>query len=181
MDIQLFPHVERENAETGMRIAGYGINPGTDIMRSRKTFTGTLAAVAACALLCGCFGQSDSDRIGEVQSDLVLLIEGKSTTNLIRHCPDELSEMKITMESGRYVTEPDSLDELEEALDEFRQAFKGEDIETTQENVEVDEGKAHVSMTFRVSDEGWERLLPVRMDLEKNADRWVLVGLHVFD
>ncbi len=147
-----------------------------------RTMKGTLiAAAGSVLLLAGCFGQSDSDRVGEAQSDLVLLVEGKSTTNLVRHCPDELSDMKITMESGRYVIEPDSLDELEEALAEFREAFNGEQIETTQENVEIDGGKAHVSVTFRVSDQSWERLLPVRMDLEKNGDRWVLLGLHLFN
>ena len=47
--------------------------------------------------------------------------------------------------------------------------------------IEVSGGTAQASMTFRVSDEGWERLLPVRLDLEKHGDRWVLVGLHLFD
>lgn len=151
-------------------------------MCSRKMIQGTTIAVLASVLLLGgCFGQSDSDRIGEVQSDLVLLVEGKSSTNIIRHCPDELSDMRITMESGRYAVEPESLDELEEALDEFRVPFNGEEIETTQENVDIGEGKASASMTFRVSDDGWERLLPVRMDLEKHGERWILVGLHLFD
>jgi hypothetical protein len=151
-------------------------------MSSLKSKTGYLvAAVALCALASGCLGQSDSDRIDEVQSDLVLLVEGKGSTHLVRHCPDEFSDLEITTESGRYSMVPDSLDDLEEALDEFQTAFNGEDVDLTQENVEIDRGKAHVSMTFRVSDDGWERLLPVRMDLVKDSDRWVLEGLHLFN
>jgi len=153
-----------------------------EAMSSQGSKTGyVVAALAMCALLAGCFGQSDSDRIGEVQSDLVLLVEGKSTSSFVRHCPVEFSDLQITMESGRYSMVPDSLDDLEEALDEFQEAFNGEDVDLTQENVEINGSRAHVSMTFRVSDEGWEKLLPVRMDLVKRSDRWVLEGLHLFN
>jgi hypothetical protein len=182
MDIAVFPLMKAMEARTGTWIAGHGMHRGMTVMSSRASVNGTLvAALVACVVLGGCFGQSDSDRIGEVQSDLVLLVEGKSTTNLVRHCPDELSDMEITMESGRYEMIPDSLDELEEYLDEFREPFNGEDIDLTQENVEITDGTARASMTFRVSDEGWERLLPVRLDLERHGERWVLVGLHLFD
>jgi hypothetical protein len=47
--------------------------------------------------------------------------------------------------------------------------------------VDIDEGQARVSITFRVSDEGWERTLPVRLDLDKMGNRWVLTGLSSFD
>lgn len=147
-------------------------------LRTRSTIS---AALVASVLLVGCFGQSDSDRVDIITSDLILLVEGKGSNQLVRHCPDDLSDLTISMESGGYVVEPESLDELEEALDEFRSPFNGEAIETTQERVDIDEGQARVSITFRVSDEGWERTLPVRLDLDKMGNRWVLTGLSSFD
>lgn len=167
---------------TGTLLASKGRSQvNVDMSLKSTVMVSTLGMAVVAATLWGCFGPSDSDRVGEIKSDLVLLIEGKDRNALIRHCPDDISDIKISMESGHYIIVPESLDELEEALDEFRSTFNGERVETTQENVDIEGDTARVSMTFRVTDEGWERILPVRMDIEREADRWVLHGLHVFD
>jgi hypothetical protein len=140
-----------------------------------------IVAAATCAAATGCLGPSDSDRIGQIRSDLVLFMEGKDRMQVVTHCPDDLSKMKITMESGGYVMEPESLDELDEALDEFRDAFSAETLELTQETVEIDGSSARVNLTFRLGDEGWEKLVPVRLDLERESGRWVIRGLHAFN
>jgi len=135
----------------------------------------------ALSLLPACFGPSDMDRIATVQSDLVLLIEGKDSTSIIRHCPDDLSSLTITMDSGGYTLKPESLSEIEDALAEFQEAFNAEEIDLTQQNVDLTGDTARVSLTFRISDEGWERMMPVRLDLAREGDRWVLRGLHLFN
>lgn len=138
--------------------------------------------VLGSALLSGCLGPSDSDRIGEVREALVLHIEGKDTNALVRHVPDDWGELTISMESGGYVIEPGSIDELEEALWEFTAAFNGERIELTQENIEIMGDRARSNLTFRVHDQGWSRTVPVRMDFERRDEhRWVLTGLHSFE
>jgi hypothetical protein len=140
-----------------------------------------IMGTAGAMFLASCLGPSQSDRIGEVRSDLVLLMEGKDPDAILRHFPGDPSHVKISMNSGGYSVSPETIHELEEALDEFRLVFNGDSIDLTQEKVDIEGDTARVSLTFRVSEDAWDRVIPVRMDLEHEGDRWVLRGLHAFD
>jgi hypothetical protein len=116
-----------------------------------------------------------------VRDGLVDLVEGKGSAGIVRYCPDDLTRMKISLGSGSYTLVPESLDVLEDGLEDVRLVFNGEQIDVTQENISIEGDSAHLSMTFVVSDQSWEQTLPARVDLERAGDRWVIRGLHVFD
>lgn len=129
----------------------------------------------------GCFGPSDEDRIDAVKDDLVLHLEGKDATSILAHTPDDLSTMKISMDSGDYVVNPDSISELEEGLWDFSTVFNGDDLELTQQNITVTGDTGRVNLTFQVMEDDWKRTVPVRMDMRRVEDRWIMVGLHAFN
>ncbi len=142
---------------------------------------GLLAILLLATITTGCFGPSDGDRIGQVVDDLILHIEGKDSASILRHVPLDPTRMRISMDSGDYSVEPDSLNEAEEALWDFATIFNGDDVNLTQENVVVSGDTARVSLTFKVVDQSWERTIPVRMDLRRQGDDWVLVSLEAFN
>jgi len=147
----------------------------------KKRITVCAIALSIPLAAASCMGNSDADRIGQARGALVDLVEGEDSGAIVEHCPDEISEMRISMESGGWVIEPESMEDLEEALEDFRGVFDGQSVEMTQHQTQIDGNRARENLTFRVTDDGWDRVVPVRMDLERRDGRWVVVGIHSFD
>ena len=60
-------------------------------------------AISIPLIAAGCMGNSDADRIGQARGALVDLVEGEDSGAIVEHCPDEISDLRISMESGGWV------------------------------------------------------------------------------
>jgi hypothetical protein len=150
-----------------------------------KPFLKYLAAstLVMGVIICACANDEGRGRIREFKESFLDFVEGRDDVALLKYVPSDVTNLKVTMDSGRTVFVPQSLDDVESIFEDAAEQLSGDDVSVIQSNETESAESVALTFTMRIVDGSMERTLPVRAALEKDeaSGKWVMVALDLYN
>lgn len=147
------------------------------------TFLSVFSLFLSLVTLSSCSNEDDKTKIKDFKNSLIDFVEGRDDGGLYKYFPENLSNFRITVDSGKRVLVPQSFEELQESVEEISEELSGDITSVIHLNETELAGGVTITLTVKVVDGSMERIVPVKASLIKDSKsgKLVLSSLDLFN